>query len=70
MLWTWGQNQFGELGLNDSKTRLYPQPLTALKRKSIVKAVCGGSFAVAIGPDRKPEKTGSPKRRKKSPFHN
>ena len=33
MLWTWGQNTNGELGLNDLKTRLYPHPVLSLKRK-------------------------------------
>ena len=56
MLWTWGQNTNGELGLNDTKTRLYPHPILSLKRKHITKAVCGGSFAVAIGPDKRPDR--------------
>ena len=33
LLWTWGQNSNGELGLNDMKTRLYPHPILTLKRK-------------------------------------
>ena len=33
LLWTWGQNSNGELGLNDLKTRLYPHPILSLKRK-------------------------------------
>lgn len=71
MLWTWGQNTNGELGLNDTKTRLYPHPILSLKRKHITKAVCGGSFAVAIGPDKRPDRRSeSPLKRKKSPFHN
>ena len=71
LLWTWGQNSNGELGLNDLKTRLYPHPILSLKRKEIKKVVCGGSFAVAIGPDKRPESAASsPHKRKKSPFHN
>ena len=70
LLWTWGQNSNGELGLNDLKTRLYPHPILSLKRKQVQKAVCGGSFAVAIGPDKNPSAKNSPHRRKKSPFHN
>ena len=71
MLWAWGQNTNGELGLNDLKTRLYPHPILSLKRKNVTKAVCGGSFVVAIGPDKKSGRSAdSPKKRKKSPFHN
>ena len=71
LLWTWGQNSYGELGLNDFKTRLYPHPILSLKRKEIKKVVCGGSFAVAIGPDKRPESAAaSPHKREKSPFHN
>lgn len=75
-LFSWGQNQSGELGLSDLKTRLYPNPITALKQKFISKAVCGGSFAIAIGPDKKSSSLSqisshrSPHRRKSSPFDN
>ena len=70
LLWTWGQNSNGELGLNDLKPRLYPHPILSLKRKNISKAVCGGSFAVAIGPDKRPETAvDSPVKNKNSLFH-
>ena len=52
LLWTWGQNSHGELGLSDFKTRLYPHPILSLKRKEIKKVACGGSFVIAIGNDK------------------
>lgn len=42
VLWSWGSNEFGELGSNDSKARIYPSPVTSLKKKAISKVVCGG----------------------------
>jgi len=48
LLWTWGQNQTGELGLNDLKTRLYPNPILSLKKKVIKTFACGGQFAIAL----------------------
>ena len=52
MLWTWGSNSNGELGLNDFKTRLYPHPILSLKRKEIKKVTCGGAFVIALGYDK------------------
>ena len=49
LLWSWGQNDFGELGQNDTKARMYPNPISALKRKNILKLACGGQFAISIG---------------------
>lgn len=53
LLWTWGQNNSGELGLNDYKTRLHPHPILQLKKKQIKKFACGGAFAVALGKDKR-----------------
>ena len=52
LLWTWGQNGAGELGLGDFKTRLHPHPIMSLKRKNIKKVACGGSFVIAVGDDK------------------
>jgi hypothetical protein len=49
MMWTWGQNNSGELGLNDAKVRLYPHPILTLKKKKIKTFSCGGAFAVCLG---------------------
>ena len=58
LLWTWGQNTNGELGLNDFKTRLYPHPILQLKKKQVRKVTCGGSFVIAIGSDKGGESRG------------
>lgn len=55
MLWSWGQNEFGELGQNDTKARLYPNLIGSLKRKAVNRVACGGSFAILIGVDRSAE---------------
>jgi hypothetical protein len=52
MMWSWGQNNSGELGLNDSKVRLYPHPILTLKKKKIKTFACGGAFAVCLGQDK------------------
>lgn len=49
LLWTWGSNSNGELGLGDHEARPYPYPVISLKNKSISNISCGGSFAVALG---------------------
>ena len=49
LLWTWGSNSNGELGLADHEPRPYPYPVTHLKNKPVVSISCGGSFAIAIG---------------------
>ena len=66
LLWTWGQNSHGELGLSDFKTRLHPHPILSLKRKEIKKVACGGSFVIAIGNDKGNESN----ERKQSAFAN
>jgi len=53
LLWSWGQNSSGELGLNDFKTRLYPHPVLSLKRKEVKMMACGGAFTVVIGKDKR-----------------
>jgi len=52
MLWSWGSNEFGELGTSDAKARIYPNPVTSLKKKQISKIVCGGQFVISIGQDK------------------
>ena len=48
LLWTWGSNSNGELGVGDFESRPYPFPVTHLKNKSIQRISCGGSFAIAL----------------------
>ena len=49
LIWTWGSNSKGELGLGDYEARPYPFPVTHLKNKKVTKIACGGAFAIAIG---------------------
>jgi alpha-tubulin suppressor-like RCC1 family protein len=35
LLWTWGSNSSGELGLGDYEARPYPYPVIQLKNKMI-----------------------------------
>ena len=49
LLWTWGSNANGELGLGDYEARPYPYPVTLLKNKPVTRVACGGSFAIALG---------------------
>lgn len=52
LVWTWGSNSNGELGLGDFEPRPYPQPVSHLKNKPVQKIACGGAFAIAIGKTR------------------
>ena len=54
MLWTWGSNSSGELGLGDFEPRNYPHPVAHLKNKPVMKRACGGAFGIAIGKTRDP----------------
>ena len=49
MVWTWGSNSNGELGLGDYEARSCPFPVAHLKNKPVTKIACGGSFAIALG---------------------
>jgi X-linked retinitis pigmentosa GTPase regulator len=49
MLWTWGSNANGELGLGDFEPRPHPFPVAHLKHKPVQKIACGGAFAIALG---------------------
>ncbi len=49
-LYSWGNNSNGELGLEDTDTRLSPQPLTFLRQQhiKIAQVSCGAKHCVAI----------------------
>lgn len=49
MLWTWGSNNSGELGVGDYDSRINPFPVVSLQGKKVVKVSCGGSFTVSLG---------------------
>lgn len=49
MIWVWGKNENGELGVGDCKEKNTPYPVMALKTKKVTSLSWGGSFYVAIG---------------------
>ena len=51
MVWSWGSNASGELGVGDYDPRINPFPIVALQGKRVTKISCGGSFSIALGLD-------------------
>ena len=49
IIWTWGSNSSGELGLGDFEARPHPFPVTHIKGKMVHSLAAGGSFCFAIG---------------------
>lgn len=49
LVWTWGTNHFGELGVGDQDSRLHPYPVLTLKGKKVTQIATGASFVVALG---------------------
>ncbi|EAS04756.2 chromosome condensation regulator RCC1 repeat protein (macronuclear) [Tetrahymena thermophila SB210] len=48
VVWTWGSNQNGELGVGDQEPRLNPFPVAALKGRKVIKVACGINYMVAL----------------------
>lgn len=48
VVWVWGENKNGQLGLNDYTDRQTPYPITSLKEKVISEVCFGRDFAVAV----------------------
>lgn len=46
MIWIWGENKQGQLGLNDYTNRTTPYPLLALKDKQINNVSLGSNYAI------------------------
>ena len=55
LLWTWGSNQSGELGVGDCDPRVHPYPVLTLKGKTVTQVQCGGSFVISLGVNIKKE---------------
>ena len=47
ILWVWGSNKKGELGLGDCTARPNPYPLLTLKEKELTHVKTGHYFAIA-----------------------
>ena len=48
VVWTWGNNECGVLGVGDFQARSSPFPLAALKNKHVTQLACGLNYAIAI----------------------
>jgi X-linked retinitis pigmentosa GTPase regulator len=51
IVYAWGSNSNGELGLGDYDPRITPTSIQALKNKTIKSISCGGSYLLALGLD-------------------
>mmetsp|Transcript_34143 Transcript_34143/g.59619 ORF Transcript_34143/g.59619 Transcript_34143/m.59619 type:complete len:940 (-) Transcript_34143:107-2926(-) len=54
VVWTWGSNTSGELGVGDFEPRVNPFPIRTLQGKKVKLVACGGNFAIALGSDIEP----------------
>jgi alpha-tubulin suppressor-like RCC1 family protein len=48
-LYSWGMNDFGQLGTGDFKSRTTPQVMTTLETKLVTSVECGQFFALSLG---------------------
>lgn len=49
MVWVWGDNSKGELGVGDYSERKFPYPVVGLKGKTVNSISIGSQFTIAIG---------------------
>jgi len=49
LIWVWGDNKKGELGVGDYSSRVHPYPLVNLKGKKVKDMALGNGFAIALG---------------------
>ena len=49
MVWVWGENKRGELGVRDQCSRDNPYPLASLKGKPVETIAVGHNFTIALG---------------------
>jgi hypothetical protein len=48
LVWSWGTNNKGELGLGDIAPRIVPYPNSTLKNKMIASVIAGDGYSIAI----------------------
>ena len=58
LVWTWGSNTSGELGLGDFEPKIAPFPNMLLQSKRVSQLSCGGSYVIALGKVAKLKKKG------------
>ena len=51
MVWSWGSNSKGELGLGDFEPQENPRPIFSLQGKNVKHLSCGAKFVIALGND-------------------
>jgi len=51
ILYSWGSNTLGQLGLGDHTDRPLPTRVSCLKKKNVSKIKLGSNFVVALGQD-------------------
>lgn len=49
LVWTWGSNTSGELGLADYEPRKSMTSSSSLQGKNVAKISCGGAYVIALG---------------------
>ena len=49
MVWVWGENKKGELGVGDYSSRVHPYTLVNLKGKVVESISIGKNFTIALG---------------------
>jgi len=49
MVWVFGDNKKGELGVGDYSARVHPYPLASLKGKPVTQIAVGNGFTIAVG---------------------
>jgi alpha-tubulin suppressor-like RCC1 family protein len=63
-VYSWGDNQTGQLGLGDFSARKLPTKINQLRKKKVNLVSCGAGFVVALGKD-VPEGFVKPKKTKR-----
>lgn len=48
-VYTWGNNEMGQLGLGDCQSRSTPHRVEALEGKRVTSVACGKDFVIALG---------------------
>ena len=48
VVWSWGENNQGELGFGDAAPRQVPYPSSFFKEKRVVKVIAGEGYSIAL----------------------
>ena len=50
-IYAWGKNKYGELGINNARTSLFPSPVNSLKLSLINQVASGGRNSIILTTD-------------------